>query len=93
MDPPDVELTMEHLPHILEHPAARQDETTPSWGLRRAHLTAVPQDADFPQDLAEVPTRQLRMLCNRTYQALDADRPSPSDAGTLRPPRRGAGAA
>lgn len=78
MDPPDVELTMEHLPHVLEHPTARQDGKTPSWGPRRAHLTAVPQDADadFPQDLAEVSTRQLRMLCNRTYQALDTDHPS-----------------
>ncbi|MHA7179290.1 GNAT family N-acetyltransferase [Arthrobacter sp. MDB2-24] len=69
---------MEHLPHILEHPAARQDGAVPSGGTRRAHLSAVPQveESAFPSDLAGASTRHLRMLCNRTYQLLDLDRPA-----------------
>jgi predicted GNAT family acetyltransferase len=69
---------MEHLPHILEHSAARQDGAIPSGGTRRAHLSAVPQaqEADFPSDLAGASTRHLRILCNRTYQLLDLDRPA-----------------
>jgi predicted GNAT family acetyltransferase len=69
---------MEHLPHILEHPAAHQDGAAPSGGTRRAHLSAVPQaaESDFPSDLAGASTRHLRTLCNRTYQLLDLDRPA-----------------
>lgn len=77
MDPPDVELTMDNFPHILEHPTARQEGSTPSWESQRAHLVPVPPgDVDFPESLAEAPTRQLRMLCNRAYQLLDTEDPS-----------------
>ncbi|WDF33098.1 N-acetyltransferase [Arthrobacter agilis] len=33
------------------------------------------EEADFPEDLAVVSTRQLRVLCNQTYRQLDRDFP------------------
>lgn len=77
LDPPDVELAMDNIPHILEHPTEGQGESAPSWETRRAHLTPVRHaDLDLPENLSEAPTRQLRMLCNRTYELLDAEHPS-----------------
>ncbi|MFJ6000664.1 GNAT family N-acetyltransferase [Arthrobacter sp. NPDC092385] len=68
---------MDNFPHILEHPTAPQDESVHSWESRRAHLAPVRQaDLDFPVNLSEAPTRQLRMLCNRTYELLDTEHPS-----------------
>ncbi len=79
MGPPDVELTMEQHPQILDHPTAPQHGVTQSWGSERALLAPVPrtEDIGFPGDLSAASTRQLRMLCNRTYQLLDMDHPAP----------------
>ncbi|MUK00471.1 hypothetical protein GM708_00135 [Vibrio cholerae] len=68
---------MEHLPQTLDHPA-RHDQALPSPDARRTTLSAVPghQDDDFPQDLSGTSTRQLRMLCNATYQLLDTEHPT-----------------
>lgn len=77
MDPPDGEYTMERFPRILEHPAARRHVPTPATGP--AHLVPVPQppDAGSPGYLAAASTRELRILCDRTYRVLDSDFPSP----------------
>lgn len=73
---------MEHLPRVLEHPTARRQGSATPWEARPAQLPTVPRGADpDPGDLAGTPTRQLRMLCNRTYQLLDLDRPSPETRG------------
>lgn len=76
MDPPDVEHTMEHFSQILEHTVMRQHAATPAWSTQRAPLPPVDTHMDFPDDLAPVPTRQLRLLCNRMYQVLDTMHPS-----------------
>lgn len=81
MDPPDVELTMEPFPQMLDHPARLRSETTPPSGMQQAHLAVLPQgrDTDFPTDLTAASTRELRILSNRIFQLLDTAFPS-SDA-------------
>lgn len=76
---PDVEQAMEHLPHHLDHPTARPDRMPTVRGSRRPFVPGLllGADIDVPDDLREVSTRQLRILCNRIYQLLDLDRPSP----------------
>ncbi|WP_247827305.1 hypothetical protein [Arthrobacter antioxidans] len=68
---------MEHLPHNLEHPTAWLHGVPP---VRESRRTLLPgllgAAADVPDDLRGVSTRHLRILCNRTYQVLDLDRPS-----------------
>ncbi|MBG6225451.1 hypothetical protein IWX63_002023 [Arthrobacter sp. CAN_A2] len=70
---------MEYFPHILEHPITYPDGPAPVRAKRRAHLPGLllGADPDVPDDLRAVSTRQLRFLCNHTYQLLDLDRPSP----------------
>ncbi|MHA7283190.1 hypothetical protein [Arthrobacter sp. TMS2-4] len=74
---------MEHLPHILEHPTARLNGAVFLRRSRRALLPGLLPDADtgihqddVPEDFGQVSTRRLRIVCNRTYQLLDEDRPS-----------------
>ncbi|WP_146067455.1 hypothetical protein [Arthrobacter sp. SX1312] len=75
----DVEQAMDHLPHSLEYPTVRLNGVTTVQEGQRALLPGLllGAEADIPEDLREVPTRRLRILCNRIYQRLDADRPSP----------------
>lgn len=69
---------MEQFPQIVDRPTAGQSEAAPAVDDRRAHLTALPAGGpDFPTDLAAAPTRQLRTLCNRTFQLLDTEHPAP----------------
>ena len=70
---------MDHLPHNLEYPTERLNGVTT---VRESGRTLLPglllgAEADVPDDLRAVSTRQLRILCNRIYQRLDLDRPSP----------------
>ncbi|MCU1633725.1 MAG: hypothetical protein JWM61_2377 [Micrococcaceae bacterium] len=69
---------MERLPQMLDHPTARKDEPSPPWNGRSRHLAPVrqSQDLDFPADFTDVSTRELRLLCNRTYEQLDTDHPA-----------------
>lgn len=73
---------MERLPQTLDHPTAGQDGAAPSWETQSVHPAAVSPTApltahtEYPTDLADAPTRQLRVLCNRTYQLLDTEHPS-----------------
>ncbi|WP_434994760.1 hypothetical protein [Arthrobacter sp. Ld5] len=76
---------MEYLPHILEHPTARLDEPALLGRNRRSLLPGILPGAatevrqgDVPEDLGQVTTRRLRIVCNRTYQLLDEDRPPPA---------------
>lgn len=68
---------MEQFPQALEHPLAAQDEETLSWKAPQAH-PGPPSHlafADVPDDLGELASRRLRLLCNRAYQLLDTDYP------------------
>jgi predicted GNAT family acetyltransferase len=78
VDPPDVELTMERLPQILDHPTAPEQPSAPSWEPSLHAVAAPPAipGSAFPEDLATVTTRELRLLCNRTFQHLDSDHPA-----------------
>ncbi|PPB47720.1 hypothetical protein CI784_00550 [Arthrobacter agilis] len=72
-----MELTMENLHQILDHPSALQAVPERSRGPRSRHLLApAPSpEPDVPPDLAAVSTRDLRLLCNRVYQRLDTAYP------------------
>ncbi|MHA7240375.1 hypothetical protein [Arthrobacter sp. TMS1-12-1] len=63
---------------ITDHPIARPTGMSAVRETRRAHLPGLLLGAELrvPDDLREVSTRRLRILCNRTYQLLERDRPS-----------------
>ncbi|MGV0108872.1 MULTISPECIES: GNAT family N-acetyltransferase [unclassified Arthrobacter] len=75
---------METSPFVEYRPQSMQptEQDQFGWGAAPA-ITTVPSaradDADFPDDLTVVSTRQLRVLCNQTYRLLDRDFP-PMDA-------------
>lgn len=72
---------MEQFPQVLDRPRTRPAEPTHSFDWSRTPSPALvsspsAEESPFPTDLSEVSTRQLRTLCNRTYQLLDSDYPS-----------------
>ncbi|WP_422390757.1 GNAT family N-acetyltransferase [Arthrobacter sp. N1] len=69
---------MERLPQTLDHPTAQEKASTPSRELPLHTVEAPPATpgSAFPEDLATVTTRELRLLCNRTFQHLDTDHPA-----------------
>lgn len=72
---------MEQFPQVLDRPQAHPAEATHSFDWSRTPSPAPvssrsAEEPSFPTDLSEVSTRQLRTLCNRTYQLLDSDYPS-----------------
>ncbi len=84
MDPPYVEQAVDTFPQILDDPTPPQGPP-PLRSARRAHLLPVLPGADaanpagpeaIPADPEALPTRQLRRLCDRTYQLLDLTEPS-----------------
>jgi predicted GNAT family acetyltransferase len=72
---------MDENSRVLDHPKSYNPVVADSGSLPRPHRLALGatrqvDDAEFPADLSEVPTRQLRTLCNRVYQLLDCDFPT-----------------
>jgi predicted GNAT family acetyltransferase len=79
-----VELTMETSSFVDYRPQSVQLAEPEQFGWRAPEQvppSPAPraEDADFPEDLTVVSTRQLRVLCNQTYRLLDRDFP-PMDA-------------
>ncbi len=72
---------MDENSQVLDHPTTFNPAAAESGTLTRSVRPALGaarqvDDVEFPADLSEVPTRQLRTLCNRVYQLLDCDFPS-----------------
>jgi predicted GNAT family acetyltransferase len=77
MHPPYVEHAMNTFPPIFDDPGRRR-EAPASRVARPARPDAGAPGAEtaIPADLGALPTRQLRRLCDRTYQLLDTTGPS-----------------
>ncbi|MBJ2120329.1 N-acetyltransferase [Arthrobacter sp. MSA 4-2] len=72
---------MDENAQVLDHPGSTRPAVSDPGSLPRISRLALGatrqvDDAEYPADLSEVPTRQLRALCNRIYQLLDCDYPT-----------------